>query len=85
MKISMKIPHWIIFYITLLTPLNTYVFKGSVNAIAFWRFLDDPQIKTTIENKCGITFSHNNYYTNSELLNIFKPYILLTCYIYYQH
>ncbi|MDQ5919962.1 MAG: spermidine/putrescine transport system substrate-binding protein [Pseudomonadota bacterium] len=44
----------------------------TVNALAFWGFLDDSKITQIIENKCNVKFSHDAYYTNSEFLNIFN-------------
>ncbi|MCX8515042.1 MAG: hypothetical protein ORN24_05680 [Burkholderiales bacterium] len=46
--------------------------KKTVNAIAFFGFLDDPKITKVIENKCNVKFSHDIYYTNSEFLNTFN-------------
>lgn len=46
--------------------------KPTINALAFWGFLDDTKITQVIENNCNVKFAHDNYYTNSEFLNIFN-------------
>lgn len=46
--------------------------KSTVNAIAFFGFLDDPKITQVIENKCNVKFSHDTYATNSEFLDAFN-------------
>lgn len=46
--------------------------RPTVNALAFFGFLDDPQISKLIEDKCNVNFSHDSYPTNAEFLNIFN-------------
>lgn len=43
-----------------------------INVLSFWGYLDNPNIKTSIENKCKVRFSNDAYYTNEEFLNIFN-------------
>ena len=44
----------------------------TVNALAFWGFLDNPKITQLIQEKCNVKFSHDTYWTNSEFLSTYK-------------
>lgn len=46
--------------------------KPTVNALAFWGFLDNPKITQLIQDKCNVKFSHDTYWTNSEFLSTYK-------------
>lgn len=43
-----------------------------INVLAFWGYLDNPNIKKSIESTCKVQFSHDSYYTNEEFLETFN-------------
>lgn len=75
MKIKIRLIFILIslFSLTSITYSNENVKqKPTVNALAFFGFLDNPKISQVIEKKCGVNFSHDSYPTNAEFLNIFN-------------
>lgn len=60
--------------ISLLCVSITSFAKPVVNAIAFWGFLDNPNIVNSIESECNVKFSHDRYYTNSEFLDTYESH-----------
>lgn len=44
----------------------------SINILTWWGYLDDPQIKTIVKDKCGVNISFDEYYSNDEFLSRFK-------------
>ncbi|MFC3908397.1 hypothetical protein ACFORL_04820 [Legionella dresdenensis] len=45
--------------------------QKTVNVIAFYGFLEDPEIKEAVEKQCNVKFFHDSYYTNAEFLHTF--------------
>ncbi len=57
---------WIVFS----TPTFIYPKENDVNVLVWYGYFDDPPgVVKIIENKCNVKFSHDIYYTNSEILN----------------
>lgn len=51
---------------------NKQLSKKTVNVIAFYGFLEDPEIAKAVENQCNVKFSHDAYYTNADFLHTFN-------------
>ncbi len=53
---------------------NTPAPEKTVNAVAFYGFLEDPRIGQAVEDQCHVKFSHDAYYTNADFLNAFNKH-----------
>lgn len=60
--------HIFLIFMPITTLASTSVPRNTVNILSWWGYLDHPRLIAEAEKQCGVTISHDVYFSNEEFL-----------------